>query len=83
MGVGAFSGVYIGLVIFLAIMAILWFLLPFAVFGTKDKLNQLIAEARNTNQAVQELTKEVIALRTAMAASRLPPPTPPSVRTQR
>jgi hypothetical protein len=30
-------------------VAILWILLPFAVFGTKPKLDLIIAEARQTN----------------------------------
>jgi len=36
-------------VIFLFFLAILWFLLPFAVFGIKDKLSLLIAEQKKTN----------------------------------
>ena len=83
MGLEALGGIYIGVVIFLVIMAILWFLLPFAVFGTKDKLNQLIAEARTTNQAVRDLTKEVVALRSVMAARPLPPPTATTAQSNR
>ena len=37
----------------LLFLVILWILLPFAVFGTKDKLTQLIAEGKTTNQALQ------------------------------
>ena len=29
-------------VAFIILLLILWFLLPFAIFGTKDKLNDLI-----------------------------------------
>ena len=38
---GAFGFV---IIIFLAVLAMLWFFLPFAVFGTKDKLDQLIKQ---------------------------------------
>lgn len=33
---------YIVAILFLVFLAVLWVLLPFAVFGTKDKLNQMI-----------------------------------------
>jgi len=79
----ALGGLYVGGVLFLVAMAILWFFLPFAVFGTKDKLIQLIAETRTTNQAVHELTKEVVALRSVMAQRPLPPPITPPGRPDR
>ena len=33
----------------------LWFLLPFAIFGTKDKLNDLINETKKTNDQLEKL----------------------------
>jgi hypothetical protein len=45
---------------FLALLAILWFLLPFAVFGTKDKLQQLIDEQIKTRQTIEKLIKSDI-----------------------
>lgn len=41
--------------IFLFFLAILWFLLPFAIFGTKDKLDTLIAETRRNTDSVEAL----------------------------
>jgi hypothetical protein len=38
--------VVVVVVLFLFVLAILWFLLPFAIFGTKDKLSELIAETK-------------------------------------
>ena len=42
--------------IFLIILALLWFFLPFAIFGTKDKLQELIKETIATREAINELT---------------------------
>jgi len=41
--------------LFLVVLAILWFLLPFAVFGTKDKLETLIREVRALNEQIVRL----------------------------
>ena len=41
--------------VFLIILLILWFLLPFAIFGTKDKLNDLINETKKTNYQLEKL----------------------------
>lgn len=49
------------LMIFLFILAILWFLLPFAIFGTKDKLQTLIDSNIETNKKLDQL----IALQTS------------------
>ena len=50
MGLGLFSGI-VGLFVFffLMVVAIVWFFLPFAVFGTKARIDTLIAETRKTN----------------------------------
>ncbi len=36
--------------LFLGVMGIVWILLPFAVFGIKDLLRQMLAEQRRTNE---------------------------------
>ena len=41
------------IVLFAAVLYILWVLMPFAVFGTKDLLRQLIREQRRTNELLQ------------------------------
>lgn len=40
--------------LFLVVLGILWFLLPFAVFGVKDRLDQLIRLQRKTNELMQK-----------------------------
>ena len=47
LGLGLFSGI-LGLFVFffLLLVAIVWFFLPFAIFGTKGRLDTLIAETR-------------------------------------
>lgn len=47
------------IILFLFVLAILWFLLPFAIFGTKDKLSELIAESKRTNEQLSALRAEV------------------------
>ena len=42
-------------ILFIIILLILWFLLPFAIFGTKDKLNDLINETKKTNDQLEKL----------------------------
>jgi hypothetical protein len=44
---------------FLALLAILWFLLPFAVFGTKDKLDQLISEIIETKNEIKKISESI------------------------
>ncbi|QOD91925.1 hypothetical protein H2514_04645 [Lysobacter sp. CW239] len=63
----------LGLVIalFVLVLAVLWFLLPFAIFGTKDKLAEIIAESKKTNAELARIAAELAANRTAMA-TRLP-----------
>ena len=48
-------GVYVFGVIFLIVLAILWFFLPFAIFGTKDRLDRLIAATEQTNRELARL----------------------------
>ena len=58
---GGSFGIFV--VLFLFILALLWFLLPFAIFGTKDKLDLLIAESRKTNAELARLGAELTAAR--------------------
>mgnify|MGYP006076675709 CR=1 FL=1 len=51
LGVG-FSGIAL---LFLIVLGILWFFLPFAIFGTKDKFDILISETVKTNQQLLDL----------------------------
>jgi len=48
---GAGMSLFFGL--FLVLLAVLWILVPFAIFGIKPLLKQLIAEQRRTNEALQ------------------------------
>lgn len=45
-------GVFLSVALFLLglVVAILWICMPFAIFGTKPLLRELIAEQRKTNQ---------------------------------
>ena len=54
--------VVLGVMLFLVVLAVLWFLMPFAVFGTKDKLNTLIIETQNVNKALREIVAELATL---------------------
>lgn len=53
------SGVGLVILAFFFVMAVVWFFLPFAVFGIKAKLDALIAENRATKAAIAELTAEL------------------------
>ncbi|TAM00435.1 MAG: hypothetical protein EPN67_14280 [Pusillimonas sp.] len=68
---GMFSGV-LGLIVFLFlfVLAVLWFFLPFAIFGTKDKLAALIEESKKTNVELARVVAELAATRAEMAQSR-------------
>ena len=59
---GVSTAVWLVIIIFLFVLAVLWFLLPFAVFGVKKLLMQLIAERKKTNdlllKAIQQSEQE-------------------------
>jgi len=46
-------------IIFLIVLAVLWFLLPFAVFGTQGRLQKIIDELHSLNSAILQLKTEV------------------------
>lgn len=51
--VGGIVAVVIGL--FVLLLAVLWFCLPFAVFGIKPLLREVLAQQRITNEYLQDL----------------------------
>ena len=52
------GGLYFVVVVFIFVLAVLWFFLPFAIFGTKDKLSELIAETKK-NEQLSDLRLEI------------------------
>jgi len=48
------------IIVVLVVLAIEWFFLPFAIFGTKDKLNQMIQATRKTNSLLEEILEEMV-----------------------
>lgn len=49
--------------LFLLIFAVLWFLLPFAVFGVKARIDKAVSEVQRVNAQLEALIREVQALR--------------------
>lgn len=47
------EGIYVVGFIFLIILAVLWFFLPFAVFGVKERLDTLIKLQKETVQLLR------------------------------
>ncbi len=54
-----FDGFGVVIMLFLVVLVILWFLLPFAIFGTKDKLDTLISETKETNQELKKIREKL------------------------
>lgn len=46
---------YIFIILIAFIIAILWILMPFAIFGTKDKLQQIIDETKANRIAMEQV----------------------------
>lgn len=56
-GMGVLAGpMAIAVTIFLIVLVIAWILLPFAMFGMKALLRELIAETRRTNDLLKGAT---------------------------
>ncbi len=53
------GGFGIVVVLFLFVLAVLWFLLPFAVFGIKGLAKSLIAEQQITNKLLSDLNDKL------------------------
>ncbi len=49
------GALYIVGVLFLFVLAVLWFFLPFAIFGTQPKLDKMLAETQKTNALLTEI----------------------------
>jgi outer membrane lipoprotein-sorting protein len=45
--------------VFLFVLAILWFLLPFAIFGTKDRLDAILQEMKALNKELTVMRAEL------------------------
>lgn len=45
---------YVGLILIGLVISILWICMPFAIFGTKPILRELLAEQRKTNRLLAE-----------------------------
>lgn len=60
---GSLSALWI---LFLLVLGILWFLLPFAIFGTKDRLRDLIEENRRSNQELAAIRKQLVELQQSL-----------------
>jgi hypothetical protein len=57
---GAVGGVVMLLLgLLVVLIAILWILMPFAIFGTKDLLRELIREQKRTNEILIAEAKRV------------------------
>lgn len=51
----ALGGLYTIAILAGLLIAVLWILMPFAVFGIKDLARTLIAEKRKTNKLLEQL----------------------------
>ena len=60
--IDALGGFAIFVYIFLLIVAILWFFLPFAIFGLKSRLDALIASSNKTNAYLKAIRKDLKSL---------------------
>jgi len=50
---GGLAGLYILLVVLGLVLAILWIILPFAVFSMRDTLRKLLREHERTNELLR------------------------------
>lgn len=62
----------LGILFVLAILAILWLILPFAIFGTKSRIDMLRHEQRRANELLRE-TNELLGRLVAEAEHSLNP----------
>lgn len=69
---GLSSGLILALIFFVLVISIVWCFLPFAIFGTKPRLEKIIEENERTNVWMQELTVEIKLLRQELANSKRP-----------
>ena len=58
----ATGSLYLVAVLFGIVLGVLWMILPFAIFGTKPLLRELISEMRETNALLSNMTDREKAL---------------------
>ncbi len=61
--VGGFGLFGLAVAISLIVLAVLWFVLPFAVFGTKQRLDRLISSTNALGESLGGIHYELRALR--------------------
>ena len=59
---GLGTTVWVVLWAFLFVLAVLWFLLPFAVFGSKRRLDRIVDELQALNKTMKEIAAQNRAL---------------------
>src|SRR5262245_15452012 len=65
----------LAVIAFLIVLTILWIVLPFALFGTKPLLRELIAETKKTNAYLAALRTESNVHLEALSGASPPKPT--------
>lgn len=55
---GLGTTVWVVLWAFLFVLAVLWFLLPFAVFGSKRRLDKIVDELQMLNKTMKEIATQ-------------------------
>ncbi|HBN55000.1 MAG TPA: hypothetical protein DD456_13525 [Stenotrophomonas sp.] len=76
-----FTGIVgLGLMLFLFLLALLWFFLPFAVFGVKDRITRLERKIDETNQNIVLLIQHAasVSYYAKRADERATPALPPA-----
>jgi hypothetical protein len=53
------AGLSIAIALFLFVLAIVWIMLPFAIFGTKRRLDQLIGEMQKANIRLNDIVSHL------------------------
>ncbi len=53
------TGFGIAIVFFFVLLALLWFCLPFAIFGTKALIEESISEQKALRKAIEELHQTI------------------------
>jgi len=71
-GMLPFLGGTIGFIIilFLFVHAVLWFFLPYAIFGTKEMPDNIMTEIESTNKLLQVIANEIKKMRLSNNGAR-------------
>ena len=69
----AYGTAWLLIVLFLIALAILWLLLPFALFGTKPLLREILAEVKKANALLEKLTLPTQQSPPALPTGRMEP----------